>query len=107
MLGSDLYLNNAGTLSKSPSWSCTLYSEPCCLALADADGDGDLDLAAGSWYGPPGVFENIGGTFTSNFVWFYSGVSNTQQVAWGDYDNDNNASATEWFVGDVLKGCSI
>jgi hypothetical protein len=85
-----LYMNEAGTLASSYSWSAPLRYASC-VKLADADNDGDLDLAVGGWWSPIQVYENENGVFGISEAWsFYprSGALVGEQAIWGDVDND-------------------
>jgi hypothetical protein len=85
-----LYKNEAGVLATSFAWSAPLRYASC-VKLADVDGDGDLDLAAGGWWSPIQVYENVNGAFGAAPAWSYyprSGALVGEQAVWGDVDND-------------------
>ena len=85
-----LYMNEAGVLATSFAWSAPLRYASC-VKLADVDGDGDLDLAAGGWWSPIQVYENVNGAFGASPAWSYyprSGALVGEQAVWGDVDND-------------------
>ena len=85
-----LYMNEAGVLATSFAWSAPLRYASC-VKLADVDGDGDLDLAAGGWWSPIQVYENVNGAFGAAPAWSYyprSGALVGEQAVWGDVDND-------------------
>lgn len=67
-----LYLNIGGTLETLPSWISseqrTYFST---VAFADLNNDGFLDLAAGGWWEPVAVYENLSGTISNYADWQY------------------------------------
>jgi hypothetical protein len=85
-----LYMNRRGELASDFGWSA-LVRYASCVKLADVDADGDLDLAAGGWWAPIQVFENVNGAFGASPAWSYyprSGELVCEQAVWGDVDND-------------------
>lgn len=85
--------------SPSPVWQASPGSFPTGLGWADVDGDGDLDLGAGSWSSSTGVFENINGKLTTSFAKTRSTGQGTQQIAWGDFDEDGLIPLVKEFQG--------
>ena len=85
-----VYLNEGGTLSRSPSWQSDNVGYGSGIAWADVDADGDLDLAAGYWWGRSEIYENVDGWLTTSPTWqctsSYSSVVET--MTWGDVDAD-------------------
>jgi hypothetical protein len=91
-----LYLNNNGTLSRSPSWISvdSMYTFSC--AFGDADGDGWLDLAVAcgeSYYNRSEtnrIYFNNEGTLDSVPGWRSSAMGYSYDVGWADFDNDGD-----------------
>ncbi len=65
-----LYLNQNGTLQTFPAWTSgenRTYGST--VAFGDVNADGWLDLAAGGWWEPVVVYENLGGTLETIASW--------------------------------------
>jgi len=101
-----LYINKNGTLRAAFDWSAPIRYASC-VKMADVDGDGDLDLAAGGWWSPIQVFENVGGKFGSAPAWSYYPADKAlvcEQTLWGDVDNDGLRFVTaERYDGDGAR----
>jgi putative intracellular protease/amidase len=97
-----LFMNDNGTLETEPSWVCDLYVEPSAVAWADVDGDGDLDLGGSGWNSHIGVFENVDGVLSDSYTWS-SNAGWTNQIAWGDYDEDGIILSQHLINGDGEK----
>ncbi len=101
-----LYMNRGGTLEADFAWSAAIHYASC-VKLADVDDDGDLELAAGGWWAPIQVYENVNGAFGTSPVWSYypaSGALVCEQAAWGDVDNDGlRFAAAERYDGDGAR----
>jgi hypothetical protein len=99
----ELYRNAGGALETAYSWSAPIRYASC-VKLADVDADGDLDLAAGGWWSPIQVFENVRGSFGAGPAWSYyprAGALVCEQAVWGDVDNDGlRFVASERYDGD-------
>jgi len=96
-----IYLNNNGTLDTLPFWESKLWNCQSCVAWGDVDADGDLDLAAGGWWEPVSVYENVDGEFDTLPAWSWGPLDPydlvCEQVIWGEVDNDNWRDTTENF----------
>ena len=91
-----LYLNQAGTLESTPSWTSTSDFWTFSLDLGDADGDGDLDLAVATgepYYGTTArnrIYYNSGGTLATTPGWQSNPADHTLDVTFGDVDRDGD-----------------
>jgi hypothetical protein len=84
-----LYRNlGTGTLAAQPTWQSVQAGYGSSVSFIDIDEDGDLDLAAGMWWGPVRVYENQGGTLTTNPTYTSSTSSVIETEVWEDVDND-------------------
>ena len=109
---------NAGTgaangdtgLASTAAWTSTssLRRDLRDCAWVDWDGDGDLDLAAvASEYlgaSPNGVYENLGGTLSADFVWDSGDNDESSHVAIADWDGDGDPdlAAFNEVAGDAI-----
>jgi hypothetical protein len=92
------YLNDgAGQLDPLPFWRASDGGYGSALAMYDYDGDGDDDLAAGRWFDRPRIYENIGGTFTTDPVWRADISTAVEELAWVDIDGDGVRPFTDTF----------
>jgi hypothetical protein len=97
-----IYRNVGGTLETTPSWVSEYVVNASTVKFGDVDGDGDLDLAAGGWWAPLCVYENDGGSFSTTPGWTYdigTGLV-SEQIIWGDLDNDGTTDVSDDFAGD-------
>jgi len=84
-----VYFNDgSGNLINTPGWESATGGYGSALALYDYDHDGDLDLATGRWWGYPNVYENTGGTFSTNPIWQANDNTVLEELAWIDIDGD-------------------
>ena len=101
-----VYENVDGVLYFDPQnelgWESTVMTDDLTTSLAwgDWDGDNDLDLAVGNLGQPDLVYENTGQTLSlslsSNTGWVSPLISDTQSLAWGDWDRDNRSRSGGW-----------
>ncbi len=83
-------------LQNGLGWESTILTADLTssVAWADWDDDADLDLAVGNLGQPDVVYENLGTTLSlsvaSGIGWVSPVVSDTQSLAWGDWDRDND-----------------
>ncbi|MGB0384928.1 MAG: FG-GAP repeat domain-containing protein [Ardenticatenaceae bacterium] len=96
-----LYLNEGGTLERTPSWVSQEYSFTNSVAWADIDSDGDLDLAVGNeplldeecdclTGGQNQLYLNEHGMLSSAATWSSDERDFTNSVAWADADGDGD-----------------
>jgi hypothetical protein len=95
-----VYENVDGSLQFDPQndlgWESTIITDDLTTSVAwgDWDGDGDLDLAVGNKGKQDVVYENTGSTLSYSpdygEGWASSLVSDTQSLAWGDWDRDGD-----------------
>ncbi len=65
-----LYLNQGGVFQSFANWTSAEDRNYCStVALADVDGDGWLDLAAGGWWEPVAVYQNLQGSLEATASW--------------------------------------
>jgi PKD repeat protein len=82
-----VYFNNgAGMLDTLYGWQSSSDGYGSALALCDYDDDGDLDLAAGRWFQPIHVYENLGTTFETIPGWISDVSIVAEELAWVDID---------------------
>jgi putative intracellular protease/amidase len=106
--GFHLFKNNGGVLDSIPTWSCLYNNEASAVAWGDVDNDGYLELAGGGWDTHLGVFDNINGVLSDEYIWKYNGDGSfgsyyIAQVAWADYDQDGLVDTTAEFTGDGFR----
>lgn len=110
-LGSDqsrieVYKNDNGVLQTPPEYVMLTSTNYCsCVEWGDANNDGWLDLAAGGWWEPVVVFENINGTINTTPAWSWSGGSGLicETVMWGDVSNHALNAVDEYKSGDGTR----
>jgi len=93
------YFNDgAGNLDPNPGWESSTGGYGSGLAVFDYDNDGDDDLAAGRWWDRPRIYENIGGTFTTDPVWRGDEGVVVEELAWIDVDHDGVEMMADTFL---------
>jgi hypothetical protein len=101
-----LYLSSGGLIDNTPDWQSSHSEMSSFVALADIDADGDLDMATGGWWEPIRIYENHGGSFSTQPEWTsqlgYNPV--TEALLFGDYDDDGLETSTDTFNGDGAAG---
>jgi hypothetical protein len=105
-----VYENVDGVLQFDPQndigWASTVVTDDLTTSVAwgDWDGDGDLDLAVGNQGQHDLVYENIGTTLSyslsSGVGWVSPLISDTQSLAWGDWDRDGDLDLAAGHCGD-------
>ncbi|MEM7530835.1 MAG: VCBS repeat-containing protein [Chloroflexota bacterium] len=91
-----IYLNKGDTqavaLSTTPDWSADVSHSTSSLAWGDVNDDDAIDLATGSISDTNKVYLNLGTILETTPSWSSSAedFQETQSVAWGDVDNDND-----------------
>ncbi len=109
-----VYANDGGVLRFDPEndfgWVSSVMTNDLTTSLAwgDWDGDGDLDLAVGNQGQRDVIYENIGATLSlslsSGVGWVSPLVSDTQSLAWGDWDRDNDLDLAVGHCGEDEDG---
>ncbi len=97
-----IYHNNAGTLDTIAAVTmlrAKRYSS--CVAWGDVNGDGYLDLAAGGWWEPVMVFENVAGTLDTLADWQWSQTNYLvcEALLWTDAGNRHLVTVADAFSG--------
>ncbi|MGB3480269.1 MAG: hypothetical protein WBB67_14060 [bacterium] len=92
-------------LPGSPSWTSSDTDYSTGGAFYDITTDGWIDLAAGGWWEPVVVFENINGTINTTPVWSWNGGSGLvcETVMWGDVRNHALTAVNEQKSGDGTR----
>ncbi len=86
--GFSIVQNDNGTLNPIPVWSCLLYPAAG-VSWGDVDGDDDFDLVGCGWQNAPtGIFENVDGVFSADFVFSVDVPGWPQLAVLSDYDED-------------------
>jgi hypothetical protein len=109
-----VYENVDGVLFFEPQndlgWESTVMTDDLTTSVAwgDWDGDGDLDLAIGNKGQQDLVYENTGTTLSlslaSGVGWVSPLISDTQSLAWGDWDNDDDLDLAVGHCGESEDG---
>jgi hypothetical protein len=102
----EVYKNDNGVLQTPPEYVMLTSTSYCsCVEWGDANNDGWLDLAAGGWWEPVVVFENINGTINTTPAWSWSGGSGLvcETVMWGDVRNHALNAVDEYKSGDGTR----
>jgi len=96
-----IFSNNSGTLETTPSTVLTPANDLGSAIYAhDLDGDGDVDLAAGSWWGSVIIYENLGGSLTTDPVWTSSNTFVVEALDGLKFDLDMVTSEDQTFIYD-------
>ena len=99
----DIFLNEQGTFSHTPTWSQAITASVSSLAWGDVNGDGYLDLAVGQgisarceintnetcYYGSQNrLYLNQNGQLNPTPHWQSAAADYTTSLAWGDVNGD-------------------
>lgn len=102
----EVYRNNGGTLETPPAFvmlTSTLYCS--CVEWGDVNNDEWLDLAAGGWWEPVVVFENVEGIIDTTPAWSWNGGYDLvcETVMWGDVGNRFLHTLSDFKSGDGVR----
>jgi hypothetical protein len=98
-----VFRNNLGTLETTALYTFNRRRNyNSCVLWADFNNDGYLDLAAGGWWEPVVVYENINGFFDTLPDWSWSGGYNLvcEALVAGDIRNRHLVTLTDTFYSD-------
>lgn len=98
-----IYLNNAGTLYRTPSWISTISGQGSGITFADIDNDDDQDLITGGWWEPCRIYVNQNGYFQTSPQWTSDTQSVVEAIVVCDYDNDGLDTLITQLTGDGIK----
>ena len=98
-----VYMNNAGTLSTTPSWTSSWGGYGSGIAIADLNNDNLPDYIAGGWWQPLRIYQNFSGNYQPNPLFTSSTGSVIETIAVGDYDNDGLQFRYDYFTGNGTK----
>jgi len=91
------YNDGAGTLENFPTWQSATGGYGSAISMYDYDNDGDDDLAAGRWWSPAYVYENVGTRFSYDPVWQAAQSTVVEEMAWIDVDGDGVEQRADTF----------
>jgi hypothetical protein len=101
-----IYHNDLGALDKPPRWLLQRHDQySSCVAWGDANNDGFLDLAAGGWWEPAVVYENLSGLLDTvpDWSWDHGNDLVCEGVIWGDIRNRHLVPIDETASGDGAR----
>ncbi|MBI4811528.1 MAG: VCBS repeat-containing protein, partial [Ignavibacteriales bacterium] len=98
-----IYMNNAGTLYRTPSWTSTISGQGSGITFTDIDNDDDQDLITGGWWEPCRIYVNQNGYFQTSPQWTSDTQSVVEAIVVCDYDNDGLDTLITQFTGDGIK----
>jgi hypothetical protein len=101
-----IYKNVDGVLQTPAQYTMLASTDYCsCVEWGDVNNDGWFDLAAGGWWEPVVVFENISGMIDTIPAWSWSDGTALvcETVMWGDVRNHALSSIDEYKSGDGMR----
>lgn len=102
----EVYRNVGGVLQIPPAYVMLTGTDYCsCVEWGDVNNDGWLDLAAGGWWEPVVVFENINGNINTTPAWSWNDslFLVCETVMWGDVRNHALTTISEYKSGDGAR----